>query len=701
MNSNAKKRNSILAHTSPRIKRCAVVGDRVMLPSEKLANSSTQDSYNPNEVHRCSSSRCALCPKLKTGSTFRSSLTGREYQVVCNSHMSCDSRHVVYLISCKKCGFQYVGETSQLLRCRINQHRACIRRTNPTTLIAKHFASEGHSLEDLEIMPIENVSPRPQESQSNVDQRRRMREEFWIRELGTLDPYGLNDKIQSWGSLSQKSQGSLIVTYSLFNKHVHRPHSRHTTGKRRARARHRLFDPHSFLAEVSSSVSTEPCFLRDTRTRVFSLGQRSLGSLDTFLAGNITTDISQGQLRIVRDLVNFRLGLGHSQSKPGDDKSNPKSKVFLQVLFENKGIDEVGLSGILRSPDVVSTLPSDFTDKVPLVCYRYTPTIATKILNFKVESKVVNMSDRPAPCTCHNSPFVHRPLGHVVTGDLSIITDPKLRAIFEKGPKFREPRTVSWQKNFEIIKNAVHHCQEKWATRLRVPQVVLQEWVTTVLSKVRMKIDSLSRKGSQCVTKSVFSNKAVQQSLKDLHEKYVITTADKAGNNVVFICKNYYHEKIRNELGAQNETIGNSTYRVCSLSTDSIIKSHVDFCKKYKIDLTPAERSLPYLHWLPKLHKNPYGSRFIAASSRCSTTTISKILTACLGLIKQRQQGYYDAVYRNSGIQGYWIIKNSDEVSEVVSDVNRRGQVNSVKTYDFSTPIPICHTMNWKKESQD
>ena len=80
---------------------------------------------------------------------------------------------------------------------------------------------------------------------------------------------------------------------------------------------------------------------------------------------------------------------------------------------------------------------------------------------------------------------------------------------------------------------------------------------------------SLSRKGSQRVTKSVFSNKAVQQSLKDLHEKYVITTADKAGNNVVFICKNYYHEKIRNELGARNETIGNSTYRVCPLSTDS------------------------------------------------------------------------------------------------------------------------------------
>ena len=71
-----------------------------MPASEKSANSSTQDGYKPDEVHRCSSSRCVLCSKLMTGSSFSSSLTGRKYQVVCDSHMSCDSRHVVYLISC-------------------------------------------------------------------------------------------------------------------------------------------------------------------------------------------------------------------------------------------------------------------------------------------------------------------------------------------------------------------------------------------------------------------------------------------------------------------------------------------------------------------------------------------------------------------------------------------------------------------------
>ena len=177
------------------------------LKNQRLALLRT--AINRTKCIVASLSRCVLCPKLTTGSSFSSSLMGRKYQVVCDSHMSCDSRHVVYLISCRQCGFQYVRETSQLLRCRINQHRACIWRPNPTTLIVKHFASMGHSSEDLQVMPIEQPTPKPNESQSSIDQRRRNREEFWIRELGTLDPYGQNDKIQSWGSLSQRGQGSL------------------------------------------------------------------------------------------------------------------------------------------------------------------------------------------------------------------------------------------------------------------------------------------------------------------------------------------------------------------------------------------------------------------------------------------------------------------------------------------------------------
>ena len=44
---------------------------------------------------------------------------------------------------------------------------------------------------------------------------------------------------------------------------------------------------------------------------------------------------------------------------------------------------------------------------------------------------------------------------------------------------------------------------------------------------------------------------------------------------------------------------------------------------------------LPTLYWLPKLHKRPYKSRFIANSSACTTTELSILLTSCLTAIKK------------------------------------------------------------------
>ena len=42
---------------------------------------------------------------------------------------------------------------------------------------------------------------------------------------------------------------------------------------------------------------------------------------------------------------------------------------------------------------------------------------------------------------------------------------------------------------------------------------------------------------------------------------------------------------------------------------------------------------VPTLYWLPKLHKN-YKARFIANSSSCTTTELSKLLTSCLPAVK-------------------------------------------------------------------
>ena len=514
-----RKRNSILAHASPRIKRRALVGAGVMPTFEKLTNNSIRDGYNPRQVHCCSSGRCGLCPKLNTGSTFKSSLTGREYLVICNSHLSCDSKHVVYLISCRKCGFQYVGETSQLLRCRINQHRSSIRKSNPSTLVAKHFASPGHTVDDIRVMPIERIEPHPNETQRSIDSRRRTREDFWIRELGTLDPYGLNDKLQSFGTISQRQQGSLHVTYAFFNKHPHRRHTKRNYKKAQSRRRSRNFDPAAFLGTIKST-GDHLGFLHSTRTLIMGLTKRNIGALDLYLASDPGSSLTPCLLKIVKDLVNFRLGLGmsHIDTK---EQSDQKSRVFLQVLYDNKGMDKIGISKILRSKEVISTVPQNFPDKVPLVCYRYTPTVSSKLLNFREESQAVGKASASLSCDCHSSRFNYSPLGHVITGDLNIVSNPKLRDIFRKGPKYRLPRKIDWSLNYDLIRKGVLDCQTKWAKKNHVPQTVLDEWVNAVLSKVKSKATKLSQGFGFPEPQSIFNDKGVKKCLQNLHERFV------------------------------------------------------------------------------------------------------------------------------------------------------------------------------------
>ena len=98
--------------------------------------------------------------------------------------MSCGTRSVIYLITCKKCGVQYAGETSQTLRCRFSNHRNRLKQLSGLYLY-HHFNSDGHTLEDIGIMPIEEVVSEPNDTISLACKRLK-REEFWYRELCTI-----------------------------------------------------------------------------------------------------------------------------------------------------------------------------------------------------------------------------------------------------------------------------------------------------------------------------------------------------------------------------------------------------------------------------------------------------------------------------------------------------------------------------------
>ena len=109
---------------------------------------------------------------------------------------------------------------------------------------------------------------------------------------------------------------------------------------------------------------------------------------------------------------------------------------------------------------------------------------------------------------------------------------------------------------------------------------------------------------------------------------------------------------------------------------------------KFSVCVKERQDRLPTMYWLPKLHKRPYKARFIANSSSCTTTELSKLLTSCLTAVKNHVIRYCEKVYERSDKNLFWSIKNS---GEVLNKLKSRGFcATSLSTYDFST---LCTTL--------
>ena len=139
------------------------------------------------------------------------------------------------------------------------------------------------------------------------------------------------------------------------------------------------------------------------------------------------------------------------------------------MKFLNKGIDAINLASVFRDKSATDQVTVYFKKQIPpVITYEYTNTIAGKILNFS--SALSNLDIRaflenPPDCNCKSSAYCYPAHGHVITGDLTIIDNHKLKDLILKGPKYREPTKVNWVKNKSMIFDAIDLYAKKWAKR--------------------------------------------------------------------------------------------------------------------------------------------------------------------------------------------------------------------------------------------
>ena len=126
---------------------------------------------------------CKLIPErgLKNHTCDRSKET-----FTIKSPVTCTTRNVVYKISCRKCNFFYIGETSRRFCDRFLEHRGYVLQKDLTKPVGEHFNTLRHSADDIIPTIIEQVLP-------DDNHLRLRRETFWINKYEAIE-FGANKK---------------------------------------------------------------------------------------------------------------------------------------------------------------------------------------------------------------------------------------------------------------------------------------------------------------------------------------------------------------------------------------------------------------------------------------------------------------------------------------------------------------------------
>ena len=160
-----------------------------VLTTEENAQEKTNETETPPPRSKCSNPRCRYCPRINKTGKIKSHTTGRMYTTRMN--VDCTSNNLVYCISCKTCGKQYVGQTMNTVKKRFQSHFYLIKHKKDDHEISRHFNQHDHHLlDDVKIHILWFIN---HDAKKDYTKNLRLKYEFdWIHSLRTQIPLGLN-----------------------------------------------------------------------------------------------------------------------------------------------------------------------------------------------------------------------------------------------------------------------------------------------------------------------------------------------------------------------------------------------------------------------------------------------------------------------------------------------------------------------------
>ena len=134
-----------------------------------------------------------------------------------------------------------------------------------------------------------------------------------------------------------------------------------------------------------------------------------------------------------------------------------------------------------------------------------------------------------------NSNYLYPSAEHVITGNLNVIPDTRVRNIFSKGPIYRFPSNIDFSKCRREIAASLNDLSNHWCKWKNVEPDALKEWKINIFKIIDTRISFYSCNTHPLPTKPRSSFRHLKRGIQDFHINYVLVPADKPANNVVVV----------------------------------------------------------------------------------------------------------------------------------------------------------------------
>ncbi len=121
---------------------------------------------------------CLCCLHIYVRQYISSIAMNRRYLpiVPVDSELTCRTFSVIYVMTCRKCGMQYVGQTMCALKDCVLEHRRSMLKGSFNTYLVNHFKSLDHTVQDFTVQIAEVVPDKKDLCECKL---------FWIKLLNT------------------------------------------------------------------------------------------------------------------------------------------------------------------------------------------------------------------------------------------------------------------------------------------------------------------------------------------------------------------------------------------------------------------------------------------------------------------------------------------------------------------------------------